>query len=91
MSKEAVLLKYWHELPAEAQDQVLEFAQSLRSQIVEEESTPQTPLGKKLWQIRQQPINAGVELLNQEQLKQELNQLRGDNCQSEASLHISRA
>jgi hypothetical protein len=91
MSKEAVLLKYWHELPAEAQDQVLEYSQSLRSETAAEVFSPQTRLGKKLWQIRQQAINAGVELLNEEQLEQELRELRGENCQSAASLHISRA
>ncbi len=38
--------------------------------------TPQTPLGKKLWQIRQQAINAGLELLNEEQLEQTLREMR---------------
>ncbi len=87
MSKEAVLLKYWRDLPAEAQDQVLEFTQSLRSKTAADEFIPQTPLGNRLWQIRQLAIDDGLELLNEEQLEQELKERRGDNRESEASLH----
>jgi hypothetical protein len=89
MSKEAVLLQYWRELPAEYQDQVVGYTQSLSVSLCSKtkEFSPQTPLGKRLWQIRQQAIDAGLELLNEEQLEKELQELRNDNCESEASLH----
>jgi hypothetical protein len=85
MSKEAVLLQYWRELPAEYQDQVVGYTQSLSVSLCSKndtetpEFTPRTPLGKRLWQIRQQAINAGIELINQEQLEEELEEMRGDN------------
>ncbi|MDM9385802.1 hypothetical protein QUB80_34685 [Chlorogloeopsis sp. ULAP01] len=56
MSKEEQLLEYWRELPPEAQDKVIQFAQSLKPQP---EFVPQTPLGKKLWEIRQHVSSTG--------------------------------
>ena len=49
MGKEEQLLEYWRELSPEAQDRVLQLAQSLKPQP---EFVPQTPFGKKLWEIR---------------------------------------
>ncbi|WP_169221933.1 hypothetical protein [Brasilonema sp. UFV-L1] len=60
MSKEEQLLEYWRELSPEAQEQVLQLAQSLKPQP---EFVPQTPLGKKLWEIRQRAIKGGMKLL----------------------------
>lgn len=74
MSKEEQLLETWHQLPSEAQDQVLQLAQSLKPQP---EFVPQTPLGKKLWEIRQRIVASGVPLLSDEELEQELAERRG--------------
>ncbi|MGV0102713.1 Addiction module component [Nostoc sp. DSM 114160] len=74
MSKEEQLLEYWRELSSEAQDKVLEFAQSLKPEL---EFVPQTPLGKKLWEIRQRIVASGVPLLSDEELEQELAERRG--------------
>ncbi|MUG97296.1 hypothetical protein F7734_35195 [Scytonema sp. UIC 10036] len=75
MSKEEQLLEYWRELSPEAQDRVLQLAQTLKPQP---EFVPQTPLGKKLWEIRQRIIASGVPLLSDEELEQELAERRGD-------------
>lgn len=77
MSNETVLLKFWRELPPEAQERVLKFAQSLKLQTESTEFVPQTPLGKKLWGIRQRAISQGMQLLSEEELEQELTGLRG--------------
>lgn len=74
MSKEEQLLECWHELSPEAQEQVLQLAQSLKPQL---EFVPQTPLGKKLWEIRQRIVASGVPLLSDEELEQELALRRG--------------
>ncbi len=74
MSKEEQLLEYWRELSPEAQDQVLQLAQSLKPQP---EFVPQTPLGKKLWEIRQRAIANDMKLLTEEELEQELAERRG--------------
>ncbi|RUR72689.1 hypothetical protein ACF3DV_06445 [Chlorogloeopsis fritschii PCC 9212] len=74
MSKEEQLLEYWRELSPEAQDQVIQFAQSLKPQP---EFVPQTPLGKKLWEIRQRIVASGAPLLSDEELEQELRERRG--------------
>jgi hypothetical protein len=74
MGKEEQLLECWRELPPEAQDRVLQLAQSLKPQP---EFVPQTPLGKKLWEIRQRAIAEGMKLLTKEELEQELAERRG--------------
>ncbi|BAU11368.1 hypothetical protein LEP3755_18620 [Leptolyngbya sp. NIES-3755] len=74
MSKEEQLLECWRELPPEAQDQVLKMVQSLKP---EPEFVPQTPLAKKLWEIRQRAIAEGMTLLSEEELEQELAERRG--------------
>jgi hypothetical protein len=73
-TKEQQLLECWRELPPDAQDQVLQLAQSLQP---EPEFAPQTPLGKKLWEIRQRAIAEGMKLLTEEELEQELAERRG--------------
>jgi hypothetical protein len=74
MSKEEQLLECWRELPPEAQDQVLQLAKSLKP---EPEFVPQTPLGKRLWEIRQRIVASGIPLLSDEELEQELAERRG--------------
>ena len=74
MGKEEQLLEYWRTLSPEAQDRVLQLAQTLK---LESEFVPQTPLGKKLWEIRQEIVASGVPLLNEEELAQELAERRG--------------
>ncbi len=74
MSKEEQLLECWHELSDEAQEQVLQLAQSLKPQP---EFVPQTELGKKLWEIRQRIVASGVPLLSDEELEQEIALRRG--------------
>lgn len=74
MGKEEQLLECWRELSPEAQEQVLQLAQSLKPQP---EFVPQTPLGKKLWEIRQRAIAEGMKLLTDEELEQELAERRG--------------
>lgn len=74
MSKEEQLLEYWRQLSPEAQDRVLQLAQTLK---LESEFVPQTPLAKKLWEIRQEIVASGVPLLSQEELERELAERRG--------------
>ncbi len=74
MSQEEQLLEYWRELPPEAQERVLQLAQTLK---LESDFVPQTPLAKKLWKIRQQAIADGMKLLSEEELEQELAERRG--------------
>lgn len=74
MSKEEQLLECWHELSTEAQEQVLQLAQSLKPQT---EFVPQTELGKKLWEIRQRIVASGIPLLSDEELEQEIAFRRG--------------
>lgn len=69
MSKEEQLLEYWRALSPEAQDRVLQLAQTLK---LESEFVPQTPLAKKLWEIRQEIVASGVPLLSEEELEREL-------------------
>lgn len=76
MSNEAVLLECWRELTPEAQERVVKFAQSLKLQT-ESTFVPQTPLGDKLWRIRQRALTKGMQLLTEEELEQELADRRG--------------
>jgi hypothetical protein len=77
VSKEEVLLEYWRELPPDAQEQVLELAKSLNPNQPEVQLVPQTPLGQKLWEIRQKIVASGVPLLSDEELAQEIAERRG--------------
>ena len=59
----------------------MEFVELLKSESettpAESDFVPQTPLGKKLWEIRQRAIAAGLQLLNEEEIEQELTARRG--------------
>lgn len=77
MSKEESLLEYWRELPSEDQDKVLEFVRALKQEASNPEFMPQTPLGKKLWEIRQRAIANGMKLLTEKELELELSERRG--------------
>jgi hypothetical protein len=86
MGKEEQLLEGWRELTPEKQQQVLEFVEALKSQpeatIIDTEYIPQTPLAKKLWEIRQRAITSGIKLLNEAEIEQELAERRGGYCES---------
>jgi hypothetical protein len=81
MGKEEVLLEYWRELPIDAQEQVLELAKSLKQHQPESQAepqfVPQTPLGKRLWEIRQKIVISGVPLLSDHELEREILERRG--------------
>lgn len=75
------LLEYWRKLTPENQQKVFEFVEALKSEsdtkILESEYVPQTPLAKKLWEIRQRAIASGMQLLNEEEIERELAERRG--------------
>jgi hypothetical protein len=79
MAEEKQLLERWRILTPEKQQQVLEFVESLQSEsnAVETGYTPQTPLAKKLWEIRQRAIASGLQLLSATEIEQELAERRG--------------
>jgi hypothetical protein len=77
MAKEEQLLEYWRGLPPDAQEQVLALAKSLKSPTIIEEFVPKTPLGQRLWDIRQRAIAQGMQLLTESELGQELAERRG--------------
>jgi hypothetical protein len=77
MGKEEALLEYWRELPPEAQEQVLELAKFLSQSDSETGFMPPTPLGKKLWEIRQAIVASGVPLLSDDELEREIAERRG--------------
>ena len=86
MSKEEELLEHWRELAPEKQQKVLEFVELLKSELEttpsESNFVPQTPLAKKLWEIRQRAIAAGLRLLNEDEIELELATRRGGFCES---------
>jgi hypothetical protein len=81
MAREEQILERWRTLTPEKQQQVLEFVDSLQSEPNEteigSEYVPQTPLAKKLWEIRQRAISSGLKLLNEAEIEQELAERRG--------------
>ncbi|NDJ20755.1 hypothetical protein GS682_03675 [Nostoc sp. B(2019)] len=81
MGKEEQLLERWGELTPEKQERVLEFVEGLKSEsdatAIITEYIPQTPLAKKLWEIRQRAIASGIKLLNEAEIEQELAERRG--------------
>jgi hypothetical protein len=77
MAKEEQLLEYWRELPPDAQEQVLALAKSLKLPTTIEKFVPKTPLGQRLWDIRQRAIAQGMQLLTESELEQELAERRG--------------
>ena len=86
MGKEEELLEQWRELTPEKQQKVLQFVQILKSKsettTPEAKFIPQTPLSKKLWEIRQRAISAGLQLLNEDEIEQELAARRGGCSES---------
>jgi hypothetical protein len=81
MGKEEELLEHWRELTPGKQQKVLEFVERLKAEsettLPESDFLPQTPLGKKLWEIRQRAIAAGLQLLNEDEIEQEVAARRG--------------
>ena len=81
MGKEEELLEHWRELAPEKQQKVLEFVELLKSESEttppESDFVPQTPLAKKLWEIRQRAIARGLRLLNEDEIEVELATRRG--------------
>ncbi|WGV26285.1 hypothetical protein [Halotia branconii] len=81
MGKEEQLLEGWRELTPEKQQKVLEFVEALKFEsdatAVNTEYIPQTPLAKKLWEIRTRAIASGIQLLNEAEIEQELAERRG--------------
>ncbi|BAY88351.1 MULTISPECIES: hypothetical protein [unclassified Tolypothrix] len=81
MGKEEQLLDGWRELTPEKQQKVLEFVEALKSEpdatAIITEYIPQTPLAKKLWEIRNRAIASGIQLLNEAEIEQELTERRG--------------
>ncbi len=86
MGNEVELLEHWRELTPEKQEKVLEYVELLKSESEttppESDFVPQTPLAKKLWEIRQRAIAAGLQLLNQDEIALELAARRGGLSES---------
>ncbi|MCA2812868.1 MAG: hypothetical protein IM477_10090 [Microcystis sp. M090S1] len=85
MGKEEELLEQWRELTPEKQQKVWQFVQILKSEsqtTPEAKFIPQTPLSKKLWEIRHRAISAGLQLLNEDEIEQELAARRGGCSES---------
>jgi hypothetical protein len=86
MGKEEELLEQWRELTPEKQQKVLQFVQILKSKsettTPEAKFIPQTPLSKKLWEIRHRAIASGLQLLNEDEIEQELAARRGGCSES---------
>ena len=89
MGKEEELLEHWRELAPEKQQKVLEFVELLKSESEttppESDFVPQTPLAKKLWEIRQRAIARGLRLLNEDEIEVELATRRGGGCPANSS------
>lgn len=80
MGKEEELLERWRELTPEKQQKVFDFVEALKSEpsaTTEAGYIPQTPLAKKLWEIRQRAITSGMQLLNSSEIERELTERRG--------------
>jgi len=86
MDKEEELLEQWRELTPEKQQKVWQFVQILKSEsqttAPQSNFIPQTPLSKKLWEIRHRAISAGLQLLNEDEIEQELAARRGGCSES---------
>ncbi|KYC42976.1 hypothetical protein WA1_12780 [Scytonema hofmannii PCC 7110] len=81
MEKEEELLERCQELTPEKQQKIFEFVEALKFEsdatAPKSEYTPQTPLAKKLWEIRTRAIASGLTLLNEAEIEQELAERRG--------------
>ncbi|MCL1473314.1 hypothetical protein [Argonema antarcticum] len=86
MGREELLLERWRELTPDLQQKVFEFVEALKSEsdatAPESDYIPQTPLAKKLWEIRQRAIASGMQLLNEAEIEQELAERRGGHRES---------
>ena len=86
MGKEEELLEQWRELTPEKQQKVLQSVQILKSKsettAPQSNFIPQTPLSKKLWEIRHRAIAAGLQLLNEDEIEQEIAARRGGCSES---------
>jgi hypothetical protein len=86
MGKEEELLEQWRELTPEKQQKVLQFVETLKSKsettAPQSNFIPQTPLSKKLWEIRQRAIAAGLQLLNEDEIEEQLAARRGGCSES---------
>lgn len=90
MNAESLLLNEWRKLPAEKQQQVIDFVFFLESQIKEypqsmsdSEKQPkpidnaETKLGDRLLKIRQRIVDSGIPLLGAEEIEKEIAERRG--------------
>jgi len=91
MNAESLLINEWRKLPAEKQQQVIDFVLFLESQIKEfpqSRSPSETPpkqidmaennkLGDRLLKIRQRIVESGVPLLGSEEIEKEIAERRG--------------
>lgn len=90
MKAESLLINEWRKLPAEKQQQVIDFVLFLESQIKEDtqsisdsEKRPkpidntETKLGDRLLKIRQKIVDSGVPLLGAEEIEKEIAERRG--------------
>ena len=68
MTTEELLLEKWRSLPSNQQQEVLEFVEFLAIKWTPEpqptEYVPQTPLGRRLWEIRSSAITEERATLN---------------------------
>lgn len=82
MTNEQILLEKWRTLPSEKQKKVLEFVETITQEVSRQPETitfvPKTPLGKKLWELRQKAIAAQTPLKTWEELEEEIAQRRGE-------------
>jgi hypothetical protein len=89
MNAESLLLNEWRKLPAEKQQQVIDFVLFLESQRKEpfpsigSSKKPktidmaETKLGDRLLKIRQKIVESGVPLLGAEEIEKEIAERRG--------------
>ena len=95
MGKKEELLENWRELAPEKQQKVLDFVELLKSESETTTSAadfvPQTPLAQKLWEIRQRAIRAGLRLLNEDEIEQELAARRGSEALLQADRYLERS
>ena len=74
MNTEQQLIERWRNLPSDKQQKVLELIESLEKK---QTKLIQTNLGNSLRQIRTKIVDSDKPLLNQEEIEQEVINLRG--------------
>ncbi len=91
MGKEEELLERWRELTPEKQQKVFELVEALKSEsdatAPEPKYIPQTPLAKKLWEIRTRAIASGLQLLNPSEIEREVAERRGGYRESKKNIY----